>query len=164
MSECSKSLISYHMSNTTDSSSSFEAHLNCLRFPDTYSWKGEFTSQFVITILLLIKSRSHDIAEKLLKVTIKISTILKTDFILHVYNKLCNMPTLSSNLNMSVTSITASVLIGRKVFCHLIQKHIFRIELLMLDLIFAWLSYTCSFCGVLGAFSCLSQICNQSSQ
>jgi hypothetical protein len=53
------------MSNTTDSSSSFEAHLNCLRFPDTYSWKGEFTSQFVITILLLIKSRSHDIAEKI---------------------------------------------------------------------------------------------------
>jgi hypothetical protein len=38
---------------------------------------------------------------------------------------------------MSVTSITASVLIERKVFCHLIQKHIFRIELLMLDLIFA---------------------------
>jgi hypothetical protein len=72
------------------------------------------------------------------------------------------MTTLSSNLNMSVTSITASVLIGRKVFYHLIQKHIFRIELLMLDLIFASLcashSNTCSFCGVLGAFSCLSQI------
>ena len=83
MSECSKSLISYHMSNTTESSSSLEAHLNYLRFPDTYSWKGEFTSQFVIAILL-IKFRNHDIAEKLLKVTIKKSTILKTDFILHV--------------------------------------------------------------------------------
>lgn len=78
------------MSNTTDPSSSLEAHFKLLKgyrhlFMEA---KGKFTSQFVITVqaLLLMKSRSQDIhvAEKLLKVTIKKSTILKTNFILHV--------------------------------------------------------------------------------
>ena len=61
-----RSLTSDHKPNTTDLGLCPYALIRCFWVPDTYAWGRGFTRQLLITVPPLIKSGSHNIAEKMM--------------------------------------------------------------------------------------------------